>query len=177
MKFLSKLRWLPWRKRHVTLLPVAVDQGSIDKDVPAPLEIAANYESCRQTPMAIPKEDDTLIGADALMTGSLKVGGRVILEGRVSGVIEQKESGANVFVDENAIFRGEITASNALVYGHIEGAITAARISIEKTANVTGVIEYQNIRIKGGLNGAVLNKNNDLRLLVEDKETLIAITN
>ncbi|KGH23003.1 bactofilin family protein [Comamonas thiooxydans] len=130
----------------------------------------------RQTPYAVPKLQDTLIADDAVMTGTLKVSGRVIVEGRMSGVIEQKHGGANVFVDESGVFRGEIYASNTLVYGQVEGSITSTLISIERTAKIAGSIEYKDIRIKGGLFGAILRRNAALPLLIEDKETQQAIS-
>ena len=136
----------------------------------------AGFMLQRITPYASPKKEDTVIGDDAVMTGTLKVAGRVIVEGRMSGVIEQQPGGANVFVDEEAVFRGEIYASNTLIYGLVEGAVTSTRISIEKTAKVTGLIEYKEIRIKGGLFGAKLQRNTTLPLLIEDKETKLAIS-
>lgn len=130
-----------------------------------------SWEAERISPLPQPKPTDTVIACDAVMLGTLKVGGRVIIQGRVSGQISELETGANVYIDEKAIVRGEVRASNALIYGEVEGALTASVISIEQTANVSAQIEYRDIRIKGGLSGAILVKNQNLMQLREDKDT------
>ena len=94
----------------------------------------------------------------------------------MSGIIEQRPGGANVFVDEGAVVRGEIYASNTLVFGLVEGTITSTLISVEKMAKITGTIEYRDMRIKGGIFGVNLRRNTALPLLIEDKDTQKAIS-
>lgn len=125
----------------------------------------------RKSPLPQTKPSDSIIGNDAVMTGTLRVGGRLIVQGKFSGIISQTSRGANIYVDEEAVVRGEVHASNALIFGGLEGSIASALISIEATASVRGIIEYSDIRIKGGVCGIRLQQNKDLLLLVEDAAT------
>ena len=177
MKFLQKIHDFLFRNRISTVNVVSSSVVVADESEHSKTSIAnTQVELARVTQLAVARPEDTVIGDDAVMTGSLKVGGRVIVQGQVSGLIEEKQQGANVFIDEFAVVRGEIHASNTLIYGEVEGSITSTRISIEKTSNIRGIIQYRDIRIKGGLHGAHLMKNKSLRLLIEDSDTQLAIT-
>ena len=174
VKFLRGLVRKAQRVEVREVVPLKQDEPPAEEEAPAGNAVAVGIQ--RQTPFAIPKREYTVIGDDAVITGTLKVTGRVIVEGRMSGIIEQKAGGANVFVDEAAVIRGEIYASNTLVYGFVEGTITSTLISVEKMAKITGAIEYRDMRIKGGIFGVNLRRNSSLPLLIEDKETQKAIS-
>ena len=177
MIFIRKIHDFLFRNRIATLNLVPTSIVVTDEIEHRKTSIANSQgELSRVTQLAVARPEDTVIGEDAVMTGTLKVGGRVIVQGQVSGLIEEKQQGANVFIDEFAVVRGEIHASNTLIYGEVEGSITSTRISIEKTSNIRGLIQYRDIRIKGGLRGAHLMKNKSLRLLIEDSDTQLAIT-
>ena len=177
MSIVDLFRWLTRKARKIEVQDfVKPSLATQAVEVDPPEREVANLDALRQTPYAIPKAEDSVIGADAVMTGTLKTSGRLIVEGRLSGIIEQKSSGANVFVDEAAVIRGEINASNTLVYGLVVGTITSTLISVEKIAKITGAIEYRDIRIKGGIFGVNLRQNKSLPLLIEDKETQKAIS-
>lgn len=125
----------------------------------------------RSSPLPQPKPEDSVIGQDAVMTGCLTMNGRLIVQGKFSGVIQQGARGGNLYIDEEAVVRGNLSASNALIYGAVEGAVTATLLSIEKTANVRGQVEYKDIRLKGGISSLQLRRNEDLKLLTEDQVT------
>lgn len=174
MKFIERIiRALRGKKalQNVSRVAQREDSGESSHNVQTNEVLLSGFELERISPLPQPKKSDTVIGADAVMLGTLRVGGRAIVQGRISGHIIEKENGANVYVDEHAKVRGELKASNALIYGEVEGALTASVISIEQTAKVSAVIEYRDIRIKGGLNGAKLTRNQSLLQLREDKDT------
>ncbi|MEQ6436292.1 polymer-forming cytoskeletal protein [Comamonas sp. w2-DMI] len=174
MKFIERM-FGAFRRKRAQIVESRAVAVELEEAVPSePLTNQLNLdtrEKERISPFPQPKPTDTVIAGDAVMLGTLKVGGRVIIEGRVSGQITEMASGANVYVDEQAVVRGEVHASNALVYGEVEGAITASAIAIEQTAKVAAQIEYRNIRIRGGLSGARLVRNPALRELREDQDT------
>ena len=177
MSIVNFLRWLKRKPRTTVVhevVPLNTSTHSAGVEQAAKQTVVVDNQ--RQTPYAIPKREDTVIGDDAVMTGTLKVAGRLIVEGRMSGIIEQRPGGANVFVDEGAVVRGEIYASNTLVFGLVEGTITSTLISVEKMAKITGTIEYRDMRIKGGIFGVNLRRNTALLLLIEDKDTQKAIS-
>ncbi len=173
------LRWVGLSRREVVVkdsekMSLVVETQKGFHVAPVSTRTSA---AIRISPLPQEKNDDSVIGSDAVMTGCLKMNGRLIVKGRFSGLIEQGEHGGNVYVDEEAVVRGNLIASNALIYGAVEGSVTATLISIENTADVRGQVEYKDIRLKGGVTSLQLTRNTNLALLAEDKPTQQQITN
>ncbi len=113
MIFIRKIHDFLFRNRIATLNLVSTSIVVTDEIEHRKTSIANSQgEQSRVTQLAVVRPEDTVIGEDAVMTGTLKVGGRVIVQGQVSGLIEENQQGANVFIDEFAVVRGEIHASN-----------------------------------------------------------------
>lgn len=167
MKFISKFFSLLRRKKRVELVPQSATQQSDSS-----LANRGRQHPVRlMSPLPGANPHDTVIGDDALMTGNLTVSGRAIVRGKVSGVIAEGAGGANVYVDHGAAVRGELNASNLLVFGAVEGSVSATLISVEATAEVRGRISYKDIRIKGGVSAVELIKDASLTQRVHDQTT------
>ena len=77
MSIVNFLRWLKRKPRTTVVhevVPLNTSTHSAGVEQAAKQTVVVDNQ--RQTPYAIPKREDTVIGDDAVMTGTLKVAGR-----------------------------------------------------------------------------------------------------
>ena len=91
---------------------------------------------------------ETIIGADVVLTGNLKSSGNVQINGRVKGKIT---TDADILIGETAQIDGSIKCRTAVINGQIQGNIeTAEDLEIAPTGKIFGDVITQNLIIKKG---------------------------
>lgn len=101
----------------------------------------------QQQPNGAPKRGMfSVVGADIVITGSVKASAELHIEGRIEGDVD---CGSLVQGTESQIF-GNVTAESARLAGAVEGTVRVKQLTIERTARITGDVEYENITIENG---------------------------
>jgi len=88
----------------------------------------------------------SVIGADVVISGSIKASAELHVEGRIEGDVD---CAALIQGAESQIVGG-VTAETARIAGAIEGAVHVRQLTVERTARITGDVEYENITIENG---------------------------
>lgn len=88
----------------------------------------------------------SVIGADVVISGSIKASAELHVEGRIEGDVD---CAALIQGAESQIVGG-VTAESARIAGGIEGAVRVRQLTVERTARITGDVEYENITIENG---------------------------
>ena len=84
--------------------------------------------------------------------GDCKAEDSIRIEGRVEGLVE---AGAAVFVGNDAVVRGRVSAEDAVVSGRVEGTLTiSSRLELRASGDVGGEIDTRRIVTE---EGAVIN--------------------
>jgi cytoskeletal protein CcmA (bactofilin family) len=96
--------------------------------------------------MAAGKSPFSVIGTDVVITGDVRAGVDLHIDGTVEGDI------GCVGLVQGAESRiiGQITARSARLCGTIEGSINVGELVIESTARITGDVTYESISIATG---------------------------
>src|SRR4030042_2691150 len=91
---------------------------------------------------------ESIIGADVTITGNMKSGDNIQVNGNVKGKIETK---SDVLVGETAVIDGSIRAKNVIVTGKIKGNIEVSEdLEIAPTGKIFGDVVTKNLIIKKG---------------------------
>lgn len=91
---------------------------------------------------------DTIVGANAFITGSVRNKGSIQVHGTVVGDIQ---SDASVFIAETAKVEGPVTAKMIEVAGHVEGSLTGeSGIDLLPKSVVKGDVTTQQLSIRAG---------------------------
>lgn len=95
-------------------------------------------------------EFDTLIGESTVFEGNIQSENTIRVDGRIDGDIK---AGGSVFVGNNAIVKGNITAKDIYISGQVEGNITSNGIlKLSATAKLYGDIQvYSFVADEGGI--------------------------
>ena len=89
----------------------------------------------------------TIISADVRLLGNLISDGMVDIDGRLEGNITSE----TVYVRENGVITGDITAASAVhVFGTIHGVIKAPKVCIYPSAHIEGAILHKSLTIEEG---------------------------
>jgi cytoskeletal protein CcmA (bactofilin family) len=92
----------------------------------------------------------TVLTPDAEFKGSLAFSGELQLNGRLEGSIES--DGGSLIIGEEAIIKADIKVNEVVVYGKVQGNITAqGRIELRGKAHVYGDIRSNRIMIEDGV--------------------------
>ena len=98
--------------------------------------------------MALHTDDfsiNTLVGADAFISGDLKIIGFIRVDGDIDGNLETT---GNVIIGEKARVRGNVTAVSAVIGGIIEGDVVAPEgIKLFSTASVLGDVITKRLQV------------------------------
>ncbi|MCR4938670.1 MAG: polymer-forming cytoskeletal protein [Treponemataceae bacterium] len=98
--------------------------------------------------MALRTDDfsiNTLVGADAFISGDLKVNGFIRVDGDIDGNLETT---GNVIIGEKARIRGNVTAVSAVIGGIIEGDIVAPEgVKLFSSSSVLGDVITKRLQI------------------------------
>jgi len=90
----------------------------------------------------------TFVGAGSRFEGNLECEGDLVVGGSVRG---DSVIGGSFTLSETGRWEGKIQASNAIVAGVIEGAVSASdKLEIRKTARIRGAVTARTIAIAAG---------------------------
>lgn len=88
---------------------------------------------------------NTLVGADAFISGDLKINGFIRVDGDIDGNLETT---GNVIIGEKARVRGNVTAASAVIGGVVEGDIVAPDgIKLFASASVLGDVITKKLQV------------------------------
>ena len=102
-------------------------------------------------PMAAPRNPNggstfSVLGADIVITGDVKAGADLHIDGRVEGDIDC----ASLVQGEGSEIAGAIRADNARLAGTVRGSIDAGSLTILKSARIHGDVGYDALTIEQG---------------------------
>lgn len=93
--------------------------------------------------------ETTLITAQAEFKGSLAFSGELRLDGRIEGDIQSEDG--QLTIGEEAIVKAQISVKDVIIYGKVQGDITAqGRIEIKGKAQVFGDLHANRVMIEDG---------------------------
>ena len=102
-----------------------------------------------ETPMPTSSGDNTIIGENVTVEGSIRGNGNLIVEGAVKGTIELHNH--QLTVGKNGKVEAEIQAGSVSVSGKVLGNIKAGgRVRITREADFRGEIKASGISIEDG---------------------------
>lgn len=107
------------------------------------------FSSNRQKPQ---NRIDTLIGAEAIIHGSIDFGGGLRVDGVVKGnVNEDKAKPGTLVLSEQGRIEGTINVSSAIINGTVTGPINARQyVELQSKSRVTGDVSYKMLEIHVG---------------------------
>lgn len=89
---------------------------------------------------------DTAIGPETTITGDLRVGASLQMDGKVEGKLEVSDS---VLAGPKSLIKGEIHCREAVIAGRVEGNIHAAEtVELQSGARVVGNINCKGLIIQ-----------------------------
>jgi len=99
--------------------------------------------------MSTGQDNKSLIAADVEITGTIKSGGGVRIEGKLDGELV---CAAEAVVGKSASIKGNISAHSVVIEGLIHGNITAKdKIEMKSTAKVHGDIVAKRLSVEDGV--------------------------
>lgn len=97
----------------------------------------------------MPNETQTLISADVQITGTIKSGGPIRIDGKLDGDLV---CSADAVIGRNAVIKGGIQVNSVVIEGTIQGNITAKdKIDMKSTAKVHGDISAKRLAVEDGV--------------------------
>jgi cytoskeletal protein CcmA (bactofilin family) len=98
----------------------------------------------------MPNENSqTIISADVQITGTIKCGGSIRIDGKLDGDLV---CAADAAIGRNAVIKGGIQAASVTIEGTIQGNITAKdKIDMKSTAKVHGDISAKRLAVEDGV--------------------------
>ncbi len=91
----------------------------------------------------------TIIGEGFIFRGEIKGSSVIRIEGTVIGNLNVE---AGVVLGEKGFIEGDITTRSAIIYGKVNGKVTASQLEIKKSGNVNGDITTDTLEIELGAN-------------------------
>ena len=102
----------------------------------------------KEKPLDINQQEiSTIIGEGYVLTGELRGGSVVRIEGKVIGNIHVE---GGVVLGEKGIVEGDIFTKSAIIFGTVNGNIKTAQLEIKKTGFVNGEITTDSLEIELG---------------------------
>jgi cytoskeletal protein CcmA (bactofilin family) len=93
------------------------------------------------------QEISTIIGEGYTFIGEFQGGSVIRVEGKIIGNVNVE---AGVVLGEKGNIEGDITTKSAVIYGTVNGNITATKLEIKKTGHINGDIITDTIEIELG---------------------------
>ena len=90
--------------------------------------------------------ENSVIGKQMRITGTVISSGKVICVGQFDGTVECE----TFHILPGGKFNGEISASNVIIEGVVIGKISAGSVKLETSADFNGDVCYSNIEIEEG---------------------------
>ena len=92
---------------------------------------------------------ESVIGADVEIIGTIKSNGNIRLDGTLEGELQ---CGGNAILGKNAQVKGNVTATSVSIEGKISGNILAKdKIEMKATATVNGDIKARRLSVEDGV--------------------------
>lgn len=102
----------------------------------------------KEKPLDINQQEiSTIIGEGYVLTGELRGGSVVRIEGKIIGNIHVE---GGVVLGEKGIVEGDIFTKSAIIFGTVNGNIKTAQLEIKKTGFVNGEITTDSLEIELG---------------------------
>lgn len=113
----------------------------------------------------------SIIGEDLVIDGNLTSNTSIRVDGKVIGNITTQKL---IIIGEKAEVTGDVSSKNVIVFGKLNGNVTAAEVQIKKSGFVTGDISVQAIEIEmgGKYNGKLVMDNNITQRLLKEEASL-----
>lgn len=93
----------------------------------------------------------TLIAANAHITGDIHFTGGLHLQGRVQGNLVAGPEGGELVIGEGGLVEGEIRAPHVVINGEVRGNVfSTAKLQLASRAVVTGNVHYRLIEVVFG---------------------------
>lgn len=90
----------------------------------------------------------TTVGANVVLTGTIKDVNDIIVHGKVEGEVISERS---VFIGDNAMIKGPVSAQIITISGKVKGAVTGNdKIELTPSAKVYGSITTKDLVIQSG---------------------------
>ncbi len=100
-----------------------------------------------QPSVSVRKVPPTIISSDVSMLGNIMSNGMVDIDGKIEGNITSQV----MYVRENALIKGDITADiEAHIFGVVHGIVKAPKVCLYAKAHVEGVILHETLSIEDG---------------------------
>ena len=95
------------------------------------------------------EHQESVIGADVEIIGTVKSNGSIRLDGKLEGELQ---CGGNAILGKNAQVKGNVTATSVSIEGKINGNILAKdKIEMKATATVNGDIKSRRLSVEDGV--------------------------
>jgi cytoskeletal protein CcmA (bactofilin family) len=92
------------------------------------------------------KGQQSVIGADIVITGNIEASVDLHIEGKVTGDVRC----TTLILGESSSVNGHIYAARVKVSGSVDGAIDTKDLAIEASARLTAEITYERLRVANG---------------------------
>jgi cytoskeletal protein CcmA (bactofilin family) len=93
------------------------------------------------------QEIPTLISKGCVIEGQIKISTTIRIEGNIIGDILNAE---NLIIGENGLIEGNVQTKEIIIFGVINGNVTADSIQIKGSGKVCGKIKTQNLQVESG---------------------------
>ena len=99
----------------------------------------------------------TIITAGSIIKGDMQLSCNLYIDGEFEGTINSKNE---INIGKNGRIKGEITTTNLIVQGFVEGSVKVDRVDIKAGGKVQGTIEASELVIesKGSFEGSSIVK-------------------
>lgn len=82
------------------------------------------------------------------ITGTIRFQNDMIIDGKIEGEITSEQG--KVTIGETAEIKGDITAGEVRIYGHVNGKITSDRCELKRQAKLTGDVKTRTLAMEEG---------------------------
>ncbi|MDR1517698.1 MAG: polymer-forming cytoskeletal protein [Dysgonamonadaceae bacterium] len=89
----------------------------------------------------------TLIAENCTVRGSISANEFMKIDGKILGGVE---STAGVILGRNALVKGDVKTKELIVYGKIEGNVSADKLMMKSTAIINGDITVESLQVEAG---------------------------
>ncbi|MGZ4873909.1 MAG: bactofilin family protein [Candidatus Angelobacter sp.] len=168
-----------WKPRPEDNKPMSMNPTQPAQPVPPPAAVATPSIPAphKETPKASDphRADVGHIGKSVQIRGELTGSEDLYLDGSIEGTIDLRDH--SLIIGPNGKIKADITARDLVVYGKVEGNVTATgRVELRKSCTLIGDVSTQRIVIEDGafFKGAIDIKEKDAR--PEVRKPLVAAT-
>ena len=119
---------------------------SADSAAPKPAAPANAAKDSKPAVAPKAKPPASVLSSDLHISGNLKTTGDIQVEGTIEGDIRAHL----LTIGEGATIRGEVTADDVVINGHIVGRVRGLKVRLTSTARVEGDIIHKTIAIESG---------------------------